>query len=54
MDYVSGLFCAANYCACVARADDLDEIDDLKIAGYAVSRLKADSTTGRSGCVTRS
>ena len=43
MDYVSGLFCAANYscvrCACV---DDLDETDDFdRLRAYAVSRLGA-------------
>ena len=43
MEYVSGLFCAANYscvrCACV---DDLDETDDFdRLRAYAVSRLGA-------------
>ena len=59
MDYVSGLFCAANYscvrCACV---DDLDETDDFdRLRAYAVSRLGAppdsDDEGEASGCVTR-
>ena len=59
MDYVSGLFCAANYscvrCACV---DDLDETDDFdRLRAYAVSRLGAppdsDDEGEVSGCVTR-
>ena len=59
MDYVSGLFCAANYscvrCACV---DDLDETDDFdRLRAYAVSRLGAPPDSNdegeASGCVTR-
>ena len=59
MEYVSGLFCAANYscvrCACV---DDLDETDDFdRLRAYAVSRLGAppdsDDEGEVSGCVTR-
>ena len=59
MEYVSGLFCAANYscvrCACV---DDLDETDDFdRLRAYAVSRLGAppdsDDEGEASGCVTR-
>ena len=58
MEYVSGLFCAANYscvrCACV---DDLDEADDFdRLRAYAVSRLGAppdDEEGEASGCVTR-